>query len=84
MQSWLRPIKVTANENTPATGAPTISGTLELGETLTIDPSGIADEDGMENAVLTYWLLGNYRDESSSATTAKSSGCVPLFLPSCG
>ena len=35
------------SENRPATGAPTISGTAQVGETLTADPSGIADADGL-------------------------------------
>ncbi len=44
-------------DNTPATGAPTITGTAQVGETLTADTSGIADEDGLDNAAYTYqWL----------------------------
>ena len=43
--------------NTPATGAPTISGTAQVGETLTADTSGIADTDGLANATFSYeWL----------------------------
>ncbi len=43
--------------NSPATGAPTISGTAQVGETLTADTSGIADEDGLENVTFSYqWL----------------------------
>ena len=43
--------------NTPATGAPTISGTAQSGATLTANTSGIADEDGLDNATFTYqWL----------------------------
>ena len=46
-----------ATENTPATGAPTISGTARVGETLAASISGIADADGLDNAVFTYlWL----------------------------
>ena len=41
--------------NTPATGVPTISGTAQVGETLTVDTSGIADEDGMENELFTFF-----------------------------
>ena len=53
--------------NSPATGAPTISGTAQVGETLTADTSGIADEDGLDNAVFTYqWLAGDA--EISGAT----------------
>ena len=49
---------VDARPNSPATGAPTISGTAQVGETLTADTSGITDLDGMENATFTYqWLL---------------------------
>ena len=33
--------------NSPATGAPTITGTAQVGETLTADTSGIADADGL-------------------------------------
>ena len=34
----------------PATGAPTITGTAQVGETLTGDTSGIADADGLASA----------------------------------
>ena len=44
-------------ENNEATGAPSISGTAQVGETLTVDTSGIADTDGLENSAFTYqWL----------------------------
>ena len=43
--------------NSPATGAPTISGTAQVGETLTADISGIADADGLVNASYSYeWV----------------------------
>ena len=43
--------------NSPATGTPTISGTAQVGETLTADTSGIADADGLANATFSYqWL----------------------------
>ena len=49
----------TAEANTPATGSPTISGTPEVGQTLTLDISEIADADGLTHASHTYlyqWL----------------------------
>ncbi len=47
----------TPPENSPATGAPSITGTARVGETLTADTSGIADEDGVDNASFSYqWL----------------------------
>ena len=43
--------------NTPATGAPGISGTPRTGETLTATTSQIADEDGLTNGVFSYqWI----------------------------
>ena len=39
-------------ENTPATGEPTITGTTQVGETLTVDTSAIADEDGLDKRFL--------------------------------
>ena len=50
---------VAARPNTPATGAPTISGTAQVDETLTADITGIADADGLANATFTYqWMTG--------------------------
>ena len=49
----------TATANTPATGSPTISGTPEVGQTLTLDISAVADAEGLTNASYTYlyqWL----------------------------
>ena len=57
--------------NTPATGVPTISGTAQVGETLTASTSGIADEDGLDNATFSYqWIRndGNADSDISGAT----------------
>ena len=59
--------------NTPATGAPAISGTVEVGETLTADTSGIADEDGLDNVVFTYqWVRNGTSDANISGATAST------------
>ena len=56
--------------NSPATGAPTISGTAQVGETLTADTSGIADEDGLGNAAFTYqWLADNAAIAGATGST---------------
>ena len=48
---------VEAKPNSPATGSPTITGTTQVGETLTADTSGIADTDGLTNVSYGYqWL----------------------------
>ena len=54
--------------NTPATGAPTISGTARVGETLTADTTGIADDDGLSNAAFAYQWLDD--DEINGATAS--------------
>ena len=46
-------------ENSPATGAPAISGTPQVGETLTVGTSGIADEDGLDNVTFNYQWTAN-------------------------
>ena len=45
--------------NSPATGAPTISGTAQAGQTLTADASGIVDEDGLEDVEFSYQWMSN-------------------------
>ena len=48
-----------APQNTPATGKPTITGTAQVGKTLTADTSGIEDGDGLDNATFSYQWLGD-------------------------
>ena len=56
--------------NSPATGLPTIGGTVQVGETLTADTSDIADEDGLDNATFTYQWLSSRDTEIDGATTS--------------
>ena len=43
--------------NSPATGAPSITGTAQVGETLTAGTSGIADADGLDSVAFAYqWV----------------------------
>ena len=53
---------VAAVPNNPATGTPTISGTAQVGETLTADTSGIADDDGLSGVAYSYQWLANDAD----------------------
>ena len=57
------------SDNSPATGAPTISGTAQVGETLTANTSGIADSDGLGNVQYEYQWLADDSD-ISGATNA--------------
>ena len=67
------PTTVAPQPNSPATGAPAISGVAQVGETLTADASGIADEDGLDNASFSYqWVRndGNADADIQDATNA--------------
>ena len=55
-------VAAASTPNSPATGAPTISGTAQVGETLTANTSGVADADGLSNVQYEYqWLAGRLR-----------------------
>ena len=57
-------------ENSPATGAPTINGTAQVGETLTASTSGISDADGLANASFTYqWLADDTEIAGATGST---------------
>ena len=61
--------------NSPATGAPTITGTAQVGETLTASTSGISDSDGLTNATFTYqWIKldSNLNDSDISGATSST------------
>ena len=68
----------TEPENTAPTGAPTISGTPQAGETLTADTSAIDDADGLDNVSYEYqWTAsGADIDEAAAATYTPTAGDV--------
>ena len=56
--------------NRPATGAPTIGGTPQVGEELTASTSGIADADGLDDARFAYqWLRNDTDIQGATAPT---------------
>ena len=56
--------------NTPAIGLPTISGTSQVGETLTADTTDISDDDGLANATFAYqWLADDAEINGANAST---------------
>ncbi len=56
--------------NTPATGVPTINGTAQVGETLTAGTSGIADQNGLENATFSYqWFADHAKIAGANSST---------------
>ena len=59
-----------ASLNTPATGLPNITGAVQVGETLTADTTGIADDDGLDNAAFAYqWLAADAEIDGATAGT---------------
>ena len=57
-------------ENSAATGAPTINGTAWAGETLTAITTGISDTDGLANASFTYQWLADDADIDGATTSS--------------
>ena len=64
---------VAARPNTAATGAPTISGTAQVGETLTASTSGISDADGLDNVSYSYQWIRNDGTTDSDISGATGS-----------
>ena len=65
--------------NTPATGLPTITGTsAQVGKALTVDTSGIADQDGLTEVSYSYRWIGN---DGNVATNLQHS-TVRTYTPS--
>ena len=59
---------VAARPNSPATGAPTISGAAQVNETLTASTSGIADADGLTNVSFSYqWIRSDGNTDTDIA-----------------
>ena len=56
--------------NTAATGAPTITGAAQVGETLTASTSGIEDDDGTDDATFAYqWLADDIAISGATGST---------------
>ena len=63
-------VTVTRAENMPATGAPTISGTAQVGQTLTASTTGISDADGLTNVSYSYqWLADDTEIDGATSST---------------
>ena len=67
---WVFNVAIPPSDNIFATGRPIITGTTQVGETLTSDVSGIADEDGLDNAPLSYQWVSNGGTADTDITDA--------------
>ena len=60
-------------ENSAATGQPTISGTVQMGQTLAASTTGITDPDGTTNAFYLYQWIANDGTSDSDIADATAS-----------
>ena len=60
-------------ESTAATGSPTISGIVQVGQTLAASTTGIADTDGLTNAAYSYQWIANDGSSDSDIADATAS-----------
>ena len=66
-------ISIPAQPNNVATGSPTIGGTVRVGETLSVDTSGISDADSIVNSTLIYQWIANDGTEDTDIQDAAGS-----------
>ena len=63
-------VAVVPKPNTLATGLPTISGTPQVGETMTADVASIDDADGLTNVSYEYqWLAGGSEIDDATSSS---------------
>ena len=70
--------------NSPASGAPTISGTPQVEQTLTANTSSLSDQDGLSNVSYAYqWLAAGTAISGATGSTYKPLSPKPgaLFQP---
>ena len=62
--------------NNDAAGQPAITGTPRVGQTLSVDTSGITDTEGTSNAVFTYQWIRAYRVGRDGETNTDIDGAT--------
>ena len=67
-----------ASANTPAAGAPTVSGTAQVGETLTAATSAISDADGLDDVTYSYQWIVNDGNADADIEGATGSTYTPV------
>ena len=66
------------DDGTPATGLPVITGTARVGQTLTVDTSAIADEDGLDDVSYSYqWIANDGTTDTEIEEDATDSAYTP-------
>ena len=74
-------IVVSAAANNAAMGAPTITGTAQVGQTLTAVTTGITDADGLTNVTYTYqWIRANGTEADIASANSSTYDLVAADL----
>ena len=68
----------------PRTGAPVISGTVEVGESLTADVSGIADPDGLDDAGFSFQWVRSHSGNNFSDIEGATASTYTLVMADLG
>ncbi len=75
---------VSAAANTPATGAPTITGTAQVGQTLTAGTTAIMDADGLTTPSYTYQWIRVATDNSETNIASATASTYTLVAADLG
>ena len=63
-------VTIDDDDNTPAAGAPSITGTAQVGQTLTASTSDISDDDDLINVSYSYqWLADDAEIDGATSST---------------
>ena len=75
---------VSAAPNTPATGAPTITGTAQVGQTLTAGTTAIMDADGLTSVSYTYQWIRVATDNTETNISGATASTYTLVAADLG
>ncbi len=71
-------LPIPAPPNNVATGTPVITGTAQVGETLSVDLSGVSDDDDIATSTLTYLWYANDGADDTAIEGATGSTYTPV------
>ena len=77
-------ITVAADPNTPATGTPTITGTAQVGQTLTAGTTAIVDADGLTSVSYTYQWIRVATDNTETNISGATASTYTLVAADLG
>ncbi len=79
-----RTVHLSLPANRPATGAPTVSGTAEVGETLTAETGAVADADGLPDTLEYQWVREDMDGTNAQDIEGETSSTYTLAVADLG